>query len=170
MSNDHICIDGQVYQHADMICVDCGANCAGAFEGTGEKGKFRCQDCRHRRLYGVAREDIRATLERVYQAFVRDRTAQSWFMQPPAEKKRRMQAVLALAAELEKIKAVHIFGTALGEAAIERIIEGDWRGAEEYVDELSFCDSPAPEGDAQRELWSKFVAVLGAAIRNETPS
>jgi hypothetical protein len=76
------------------------------------------------------------------------------------ERKARLRTVLALASELEKIRAVSVFGTLLHEQTIEAVIEGDWRAAAEINGWL---------GESERELphcakaWEGFRAVVLAA-------
>lgn len=68
------------------------------------------------------------------------RYRRSILTQPQPEKGRRLNAVIALAAELERIRAQEGFATAWCEMAIEAVIEGDWNRVAEQIKYLEFND------------------------------
>jgi hypothetical protein len=88
------------------------------------------------------------------------RLAQSWTMVSREERKGRLRAVIALSAELERIRAVNIFATGLAEGVIEDIIEGDWKAARDLGQHFTFdTEGPALKAD-YGPLWAKFVEVV----------
>lgn len=99
-------------------------------------------------------------MERFAEFQAAEALARSWFMAEPREKWRRLRAVMALSVELATVKAQTSFGTALGEAAIERIIDGDWKLAAEYAQDFTY-EYESPElRERQAPIWAKFVAKL----------
>jgi hypothetical protein len=83
----------------------------------------------------------------------------SWYLQDKPEKKARMQAVLELAAELHKIKAVSNFSSMFGELVIERIIEGNWSEALGLVRHLRFKEERDETQAKYAPLWENFVVM-----------
>lgn len=89
-----------------------------------------------------------------------ERLARSWGVVSREERKGRLRAVMALSVELERIRAVSIFSTGLGEAVIEDIIEGDWEAASALGKHFTF-ESEGPATQAEYgPLWAKFVEVV----------
>lgn len=97
----------------------------------------------------------------------------SWFMVTRDEQKQRLRALMTLILELEKIKAVSIQATAIGESLLERVIEGDWDQVQAYHDDL--VGSFNEEGDESwegllehnrkhRALWEGFLMAATVAI------
>jgi len=84
-----------------------------------------------------------------------------------AERKHRLRTITTLIVELEKIKAVTIQATGIGEMIIEAIIEGDWSEAETIAADLEI---PVDEKDVfgrdarHRALWESFTIATRTAI------
>lgn len=90
----------------------------------------------------------------------------SYYLGSPEEKKARLQAIMELSVELAKVTAVTIQSSAFGKAAIEAIIEGDWKKASEYCGYLTFEEERGTSEDFYRrmnELYEPFRAILMAA-------
>ena len=91
-----------------------------------------------------------------------EQIAQSWALQPREEKRRRLSAVMRLAAELTRICEITAFSTALAEQAIEAVIEGDWKGVKSWAEMFAFeddCHDFAPIYAAFRELLLQVLRV-----------
>ena len=69
-----------------------------------------------------------------------ERLARSWSLQPREEKKRRLNAVVQLSAELSRIREITVFSTALAEQAIEAVIEADWKMVKSWAEHFAFDD------------------------------
>jgi hypothetical protein len=106
-------------------------------------------------------EGIFDWLNEVRSQFLAKSLSRSYAIAMRPERKARLAAILQLAVELDAIKRVSITATGLGEAVIEKIIEGDWEGAEAYVGDLSFNDESGREEDRRR--WEPFVLTLRTA-------
>lgn len=80
------------------------------------------------------------------------------------ERRGRLRAILELAVELDKIRAVSIFGTAFHESLIESVIEGDWKQVAEIHSWLGNPMTGNPEQNAKYEsLWETFRAIVLSA-------
>lgn len=86
----------------------------------------------------------------------------SHFLQSREERQARVRAIIELSAELHRIRQTKIFATRLGESAIEAVIEGDWKRAEEFIPELSFDDEDEDTKARYGPLWEPFTATLRA--------
>jgi len=84
----------------------------------------------------------------------------SYCLQPPAEKKARLRAVVELSVELTEIKKTRRFGTALADSAIEAVIEGDWKKARMCISWFSFTDESEELRREEAPHWEKFRAIL----------
>jgi len=103
-----------------------------------------------------------------------ERLLQSYVLVSREEQKARLQTVIALSVELTKVLQETIFATGLAEMAIERVIEGDWRGAEEYLTVLTFeeeiVDARLEPGAqevfrSKRQLYEPFCSMLFVACK-----
>ena len=104
----------------------------------------------------TAQSDLFKRLEEAYEeAFKR-----SWFCANRPERKHRIKYVLLLSAELERIKAQSIQATLLGQAAIEDLIEGNYREMIVLRSDLSFDDEFR---DRYVPLWARFRELLQEA-------
>jgi hypothetical protein len=94
--------------------------------------------------------------ERVEQSF-----HQSWFVQLRPERNARLEAILTLSVEYERNVKVSIYGSAAAKSAIEAIIEGDWKYAEDCASDLTFSDDglSGPEREKFVKLWENFVVL-----------
>jgi hypothetical protein len=99
----------------------------------------------------------------------------SWFMVTREEQKQRLRALTRLILELEKIKAVSIQATLIGEGLIERVIEGDWKQVQAYHDDLvaAFNEPLSSETkwegyqehqEKHQALWEGFLMAAQTAI------
>lgn len=80
------------------------------------------------------------------------------------ERKARLNTVMALSVELHKIKEVNRFGTALGEAPIEAIIEGDWEYAATYIEHFTYKDEGEALAAEIAPLWEPYRVILQTAV------
>lgn len=104
--------------------------------------------------------------ERLTQQFER-----SWFVALRPERNARLKAILSLSAEYERNVQVSRFGSAAAKSAIEAIIEGDWKYAEECAGDLTFLDLPSADREQFAQLWEGFVLqtrVICAEARRRT--
>ena len=82
----------------------------------------------------------------------------SWAFQDRLEKRRRMAAVLELAAELQRIKQTSTYATAIyGHTPIEAIIEGNWKEARSVLDWMA---ESAEWKEHCMPLWGTFREIL----------
>jgi len=126
---------------------------------------------------------FKSVFERMWRTFDEYRLKQlerSWFMITKDEQKQRLRALTTLIVELEKIKAVSIQATLIGEGLVERVIEGDWDQVAAYRDDLLASlrerdemsqNMAAGDGVAwdehnrkHRELWDGFLMAAAVAI------
>ena len=101
-------------------------------------------------------------LESVFEEGYERAFKRSWFTADRTERKHRIKYVALLSAELEKIRAVDIFGTGLGEGAIEQLIEGNYDEMMQYCGDFAFDD----EADVRARyapLWKRFRELLTEA-------
>lgn len=96
-----------------------------------------------------------------------ERVSRSWCLQDKAERKHRLNTIIALSTELEAIRRTSRFNSALGEAAIEAVIEGDWDDAEEWVKHFTFEDECEDVRDTYAPLWEKFRIILMTAVADK---
>jgi sugar phosphate isomerase/epimerase len=94
-----------------------------------------------------------------------ERFAESWFQQSQDERRARRRVVIELAVALDAIRKVSGFATGLGEAAIESVIEGDWRAVDEWATDFTFAHERDELRDRYAPLWAPFVAILRAELR-----
>lgn len=102
-------------------------------------------------------------LRDIIEGGVRHLIERAWFNGTPQERKLRLRTITALILELERIRAVAIFATAIGEGAIVEIIEGDWNAARGTLKILSFEHEPEDLREESAPLWRTFCQVLEAA-------
>jgi hypothetical protein len=89
----------------------------------------------------------------------RELVAKSYALADGGERKARLSAIIALSAELERIRAINIFATALGEGAIEAVIEGDWEEVMGFWSQLDF-NLESDGGLVHCSLWARFREIL----------
>ena len=119
------------------------------------------------RMAGEGKED---RLNRVFE-FFSDRFAEwqlerfqrSFYNADRLERRARLRVVTELVLELEEIKKVSMFSTALGQGAIEDVIEGDWRRVADNAVWFRFDEESVELRERYAPLWSKFVAILQGA-------
>jgi hypothetical protein len=85
----------------------------------------------------------------------------SWTLQSKEERRARLRTIIQLSIELDGIRKVSNFAVRIGESAVEAVIEGDWKQAQDLAGDLTFHDDPHCQDAAQR--WEPFVLVLRAA-------
>lgn len=73
---------------------------------------------------------------------------------------------MALSVELGKIRRHGDFATGLAEAALEDIIEGDWKRAAMFVKWVTFEDARPCVRDHYTPLWEDFRTILQAAVND----
>ena len=101
-----------------------------------------------------------------------ERLAGSWCIQPRDEKRRRLNTVMHLSIELARIRETMEFSTRLAEAAIEAVIEGDWKAVEDWATHFAFDD----EGEELRQqcapIFITFRELLLQVLRaaKESPT
>lgn len=98
------------------------------------------------------------------------RFANSFFAQGRLERKRRIEAVTRLGAELQRIRKVSVFCCSLGEAAMEAVIEGDWAMAETWAAHFTFVEEGEHVAAAHAPLWAEFVRILREAYDARPPA
>ncbi len=79
------------------------------------------------------------------------------------EKKRRMQFLLQLCAEQERLVSTDISATGLSENLIENRIEGDWNGVKCWIDGLKFDEERGEYRSLMAKRFEKFVAIAQEA-------
>ena len=107
------------------------------------------------------------TLEEFVQLFSAEKLAASWGLQSPEERKRRRRIVIALAQELGRIAEKSGFSTHLAELAIESVIEGDWKMAEEWAEHFAFEDEHEEIRTREAPEFAIFRELLLQAIRTD---
>lgn len=81
-----------------------------------------------------------------------------------AEQRARLNTIMELSVELQKIKEKDSFSTRMGETPIESILEGEWDYAATYVSHFTF-ESEGPEVAAKYgPLWERYRTVLHTAV------
>jgi hypothetical protein len=110
---------------------------------------------------------FRKVMERMMGTFAEhqwEALCRSYVQASREERKGRLRAILELAVELDKIRAVSIFRTSFHESAIESIIEGDWKQVAEIHSWLGSPETGSPELDAKFvSLWETFRAIVLSA-------
>lgn len=99
---------------------------------------------------------ITEKLAKVYEEHLLQMFQASWCLQDKPTRKHRLKTVLALSVELEAIKKIDIFSTAIGEQIIEAVIQGDWREVEEVAGYLTFDTERSELRDRYNSLWENF--------------
>lgn len=124
-------------------------------------------------------KSIKPMLDRVFAALDArrlERVMDSWLFVDWEERRARLEAVVELSAELERIRAVDRFSSLLGAGLIDDLIQGDWDAMERMAGHLTF--SGEDEGTQARysPLWERFVSLArfaaadGRRRRSGTPS
>lgn len=94
---------------------------------------------------------------------LKERLARSFCVVSREERQARVQTIIELSVELERIRKESIFATRLAQGVIEDVIEGDWTGAlqlgfhflfEEEIDQLRVAEAPR---------WAGFVEIIRVA-------
>jgi hypothetical protein len=90
---------------------------------------------------------------------MRSKLERSWCAVDRNERKTRLQAIIRLSSELERVRQISPFAAGIAETVLEYIIEGDWEAAVKFVRFLTFSN----EAEAMREqyapLWEPFVVI-----------
>lgn len=87
----------------------------------------------------------------------------AFHLQSKEEKKARLHAVMELSVELENVKKLSTFSVRLADVPLERIIEGDWEAAADYINAFTFVDEDPQIRAAAEPNWRGFVAILSKA-------
>lgn len=82
------------------------------------------------------------------------------------ERKHRLQIILELSRELEKIKLESNYCVGLGEAAIEAVINGDWTDMNMWASHFKFKEEDTFSHVDAIKRWKKFVGILEMAEMN----
>lgn len=106
---------------------------------------------------------ILTCLQGNYEAWALRRFQASWYCAERRERKARLQAIVELSVELEKIRAVSNFSTGLGEAAISDVIDGDWQSVKTWAGLFTFAHEGGATEVMHRPLWERFVDLLVCA-------
>jgi len=94
----------------------------------------------------------------------------SWCLATHTEREHRLQTVIALSVELEKLReTIAGLQTMLAKQAIERVIEGDWEEVEDIVALLSFEDEDEATKSVLGPLWKPFMRVAAEACQARSP-
>jgi hypothetical protein len=102
---------------------------------------------------------LREAVERHTQAQVE----RSHCLQSKEERRARLNTIIALSVELDRIRSVDHFATALGAAAIEDVIEGDWEGLSSFSNYFTFEGESEELRARYAPLWKAFYLVLVSA-------
>lgn len=92
-----------------------------------------------------------------------ERFQRSFYNADRLERRARLRVVTELVLELEEIKKISVFSTALGQGMIEDVIEGDWRRVADGAVWATFADEDQWLRDTYAPLWSKFAAIARGA-------
>lgn len=76
--------------------------------------------------------------------------------QDRGEKKRRLNLMVLMSAELVKIRETDRFSTGLAEAAIEAVIGGDWTMVREWAKHFTFEEEGPEVAEKYGPLWCRF--------------
>jgi len=94
-----------------------------------------------------------------------EKLAASWHLQPKEEKRRRLNAVMQLSVELDRVRVVTTFSTRLAELAIEAVIEGDWKSVEDWADMFAFTDEHEDLREKYAPIYATFRELLLQVLR-----
>jgi hypothetical protein len=98
-----------------------------------------------------------------YEAHQMLQIARSWCLQDRNERKGRLDAIIALSVELQRIEQIDRFSTAFGRSVIEAVIEGDWRTVDEVTEYLTFASEGPDLQNRYRPLWEGFRTLATVA-------
>lgn len=84
----------------------------------------------------------------------------SWCFVSFEERNARLRLVIILSVELERIRAVNVFSTRLGEGVIEYVIEGDWKAAWQLAEHFKFEQEREELRAQYAPLWRRFVELV----------
>jgi hypothetical protein len=108
--------------------------------------------------------EIRKLLDRMFKGFVAEQFERdlkgSLFMQDNHARRFRVDMVIGLSVEYQRVSSINIFSSAFGRAAIEYVMLGDWKRAKEYADMLRFNDEDFDGRERYQELWQTFVTMV----------
>lgn len=104
--------------------------------------------------------DIFSGMLDTFAAHQHERLRRSFCIAEPVDRRHRLRTIIALSAELERIRKENISATAIGEHVIEAVIEGDWKYAEECLGDLVTPES----GEAHGKRWESFIAIGKTAV------
>lgn len=95
----------------------------------------------------------------VVSAVVREKLTKSFAIQSRAEREARLQTIISLSVELDRIRRINVFRTGLAESIIADVIEGEWEAAQQIAD--TFTDDPVDDRCA--EAWANFHTIVTTA-------
>ena len=105
---------------------------------------------------------------RTYHGYQLKMVAKSWFLQNREEQKLRLESIIQLSVELDKIRQISSFSTVLlGHTAIESIIQGDWGMVEQVMEWCAFPDEDEELQQRYVPIWANFRLILEAVVNRE---
>jgi len=106
-----------------------------------------------------------AAIDRMLEGFPehqRQRLMRSYCISDPEERKARLKLVQELSVELAEVRKQDRF-VLFGESAIEAVIEGDWKGATDRIEWLTFKKEPLVHMERMAPIWARFREMLAVA-------
>ena len=105
---------------------------------------------------------------RKYHGYQLKMVTKSWFLQDREEQKLRLESIIQLSVELDKICQVSSFSTILlGHTAIESIIQGDWGMVEQVMEWCTFPNEDEELRQRYVPIWEKFRLILEGVVNRE---
>lgn len=95
------------------------------------------------------------------------RAQAAWHVQDQNERRARIEIVVALSVELERIKTISSFSTLVFRGAIEAVIEGDWKHVADFAEWCLFGDEIPEIRDHYVPIWEGYRTILLAACAAE---
>ena len=89
----------------------------------------------------------------------------SWCLQPIEERRLRIEAIITLCVEIDRVRKIDIHASGFATSVVEKIIEGDWEDALRVAGYLKFDENfgdPEEYRNRYRELWAGFVGLVEA--------
>lgn len=103
-----------------------------------------------------------------------EKLSRSWCAVDRNERKTRLQAVITLSVELERVRQISRYADAIAENVLEYIIEGDWEAAAKFARFLTFANETQALRDQYAPIWEPFVyltrTLCAEATRRTTTS
>jgi hypothetical protein len=91
------------------------------------------------------------------------RYRRSFVTQPLEEQTRRLKYIVALSAELERMRQTDVFATAWCEYTIKTIIEGDWKMVAMWTESMLFKEEIVDIRNLAAPRFAKFVEIATEA-------